>query len=79
MAIKGLTATRGQDFSLVSPAHVHFSPGQRKAEWKLIIGDDGIYEANETLEVELRSPEMCVIRQPKTAHVTISDPEDGKI
>ena len=77
MAIKGLTATRGQDFSLVGPAHVQFSPGQRRAEWKLLVEDDGKYEANETLELELTSPEMCVIRPPRTAHVTITDSEDG--
>ena len=77
MAIKGLTATRDQDFSLVGPAHVQFSPGQSWAEWKLHVQDDGKYEGNETLEVELTSPQMCVIRQPRTAHVTITDPEDG--
>ena len=78
MSIKGLTATQDQDFSLAGPAHVQFSPGQSRAEWKLRVQDDGNYEATETLEVELTSPEMCVIRQPRTAHVTITDPEDGK-
>lgn len=77
MSVKGRTATQGQDFLLAGPAHVQFSPGQSRAEWKLYVQDDGNYEGNETLEVELTSPQMCVIRQPRTAQVTITDPEDG--
>ena len=77
MNVKGITATQGQDFLLAGPLHVQFSPGQSRAEWKLHVQGDGKYEGNETLEVELKSPQMCVIRQPKIAHVTITDPEDG--
>ena len=77
LSVTGITATNGDDFSLLGPTHVQFSPGQSMAELKLRIKDDGKYEGYETVKVELTSPQMCVIREPRSAHVTISDPEDG--
>ena len=78
LSVTGLTATNGDDFSLVGPTHVQFSPGQSRAEWKLHVKDDGKYEGYETVKVQLTSPQMCVIRDPGTADVIITDPEDGE-
>lgn len=77
LCVRGVNATFGDDFSLLGPAHVQFSPGQSKAEFKLRVKDDGKYEGLEIVKVELNSPQMCVIKNPKCANVIITDPEDG--
>ena len=77
LCVRGVNATSGDDFSLLGPAHVQFSPGKSKAEFKLRVKDDGKYEGLEIVKVELNSPQMCVIKNPKCAHVIITDPEDG--
>lgn len=77
LSVTSLTATSGDDFSPLGSTHVQFSPGRSRAEWKLRIEDDGQYEGYETVKVELTSPQMCVIREPRSVHVIITDPEDG--
>lgn len=77
MSVTSLTASKDEDFSLLGSMHVQFSPGQSRLDWKLHVEDDEQYEGYENLKVELTSPQMCVIREPGSVEVTITDPEDG--
>ena len=78
MSARGVTAKAREDFSMASAAHVQFSPGQSRAEWRLRIKDDVMYEVHETLILELKDARMCVIGRQSSTVVTITDLEDGK-
>lgn len=58
--------------------HLLSPPGESLKQFPLSILDDGVFEGDEVLVLELTDPVGVVIEQPSATVVTIHDPEDGK-
>jgi len=69
------TAVAGSDYTAASSS-VTFAPGETTANFTVVINNDNVNEASETLNVSLGNPVNAVLGAPSAASVTIAD-DDG--
>ncbi|KAJ0055746.1 hypothetical protein NL108_011334, partial [Boleophthalmus pectinirostris] len=77
--VKDVTTTTGKDFIINPSSLIQFDPGVSKRTWQIKIIQDHLEEADEVFEVQLVTPEACVIGRINKAQVTIRDSGRGTL